>query len=160
MTTDDLLMLPHDQIDYPSLDAGVLRDLATQNSEPYIATSALAELGARGGPDARTAAATILGAPIWDRHLFAFAITTLCEFDRDEATQTMAKLLDSTNDPKILGAMVECILSNSDHFSTGRGRAFRDRLAAKVKTVEPDEFTDLGDRSVFLERYGSTGRPS
>jgi hypothetical protein len=153
MTINDFLVLPHDQIDYPSLDVGVLRELATQNSEPYIATSALAELGARGGPEARAAAAAILATEPWDRHLFAFAITTLCEIDRDDATRTMARLLDGTNDPKVLGAMVECVLSDPGHFSAGLGRAFSDRLAEKVETVKPDQFTDLDERAAFLARH-------
>jgi hypothetical protein len=153
MTIDDLLVLPYDQIDYTSLDAGMLRELATQNSEPYIATSALAELGVRGGPEARIATSAILAAEPWDRHLFAFAITTLCDIDRGDATETMARLLEGTSDPKVLGAMVECVLSDSDHFSTGLARAFTDRLAAKVETVAPDQFTDLDERAAFLARY-------
>jgi hypothetical protein len=158
MTINDFLVLPHDQIDYTSLDAGVLRELATQNSEPYIATSALAELGARGGPEAHAAAAAILAAEPWDRHLFAFAITTLCDVARSDATETMVRLLPGTNDPKVLGAMVECVLSDPDHFSTGPGRAFTDRLATKVETVEPDQFTDLDERAAFLERYRAGSR--
>jgi len=156
MTINDLLVLPHDQIDYASLDAAVLHELATQNSEPYIATSALAELGARGGPDARAAAVAILAAVPWDRHLVAFAITTLCDVDCGSAIETMERLLGGTHDPKVLGAMVECVLSYPDHFGTGPGHAFTDRLAAKVETVEPDQFTDLDERAAFLARYRST----
>jgi hypothetical protein len=153
MTIDELLVLPHDQIDYTSLDAEALRDLATQINEPYIATSALAELGSRGGPEARAAATAILAAEPWDRHLFAFAITTLCEIDRKAATEAMLRLLDGSNDPKILGAMIECVLSDPGHFKTEPARAFADRLAAKVETVEPDQFTDLDERAAFLARY-------
>ena len=153
MTATDLLMLPHDEIDYASLDAGLLSELATQNSEPYIATSALAELGARGEHAARSAAAAILAGEPWDRHLFAFAITTLCDVARGEVTETMMRLLDGTNDPKILGAMVECVLSDPEHFSADAGRTFASRLAAKVETVEPDQFTDLDERATFLSCY-------
>lgn len=153
MTIDHFLVLPHDQIDYVSLDVDVLHELATQHNEPYIATSALAELGARGGPEARAAAAAILAGEPWDRHLFAFAITTLCEIDCDEAAKTMTRLLDTTKDPKILGAMVECVLSNPAHFSAGAARTFANGLAKKVEAVEPDQFTDLDERAVFLARY-------
>jgi hypothetical protein len=156
MTINDFLVLPHDQIDYTSLDGRVLRELAMQNSEPYIATSALAELGARGGPEARAAVAAILATEPWDRHLFAFAITMLCDIDRHDATETMARLLEGTNDPKILGAMVECVLSDPDHFSTGATRAFTDRLTVKVENVKPDQFTDLDERAAFLARYRAT----
>lgn len=153
MTIDDFLVLLHDQIDYASLDGDVLHELATQHSEPYIATSALAELGARGGPEARAAAVAILADEPWDRHLFAFAITTLCEIDCNEAAKTMVRLLGATSDPKILGAMVECVLSNPDQFGTGAARAFADELAKQVEAVEPDQFTDLDERAAFLARY-------
>lgn len=153
MTIDDFLVLPHDQIDYASLDVDLLHELATQHNEPYIATSALAELGARGAPEARAAAAAILAGEPWDRHLFAFAITTLCEIDCGEAAKTMARLLGTTNDPKVLGAMVECVLSNPDQFSAGADRTFVDGLAKKVEVVDPDQFTDLDERAVFLARY-------
>ena len=154
MSLNDLLLLPHDQIDYTSLDDGMLRELATQNSEPYIATSALAELGARGGHDARAAAATILSNELWDRHLFAFAVTTLCDIDCEEAARTIPRLLDVTSDSKVLGAMVECVLSYPDHFSSSSGQTFLRRLVTKVATVEPDEFTDAEQRTAFLTRYG------
>src|SRR5262249_37446319 len=124
MSINEFLALSDDQIDYTSLDVGVLWELATQNSEPYIATSALAELGARGVPEARSATKAILAAEPWDRYLRAFAITTLCNFDRDEATQIMERLLDGTEDAKAIEAMVECVLSDPDHFSTDAGRAF------------------------------------
>ena len=155
MSIEDFLILPHDQIDYTSLDVGTLQELATQDSEPYIATSALAELGARRGPEARNAASAILSSEPWDRHLFAFAITTLCDVDRASATETMSTLLDGTSDPKILGAMTMCVLSDPDHVSTGAARAFGERLAAKVETIKPDEFTDLEERAALLARYRS-----
>ena len=44
MSVDDFLVLPYDHIDYTSLDVDTLRELAIQDSEPYIATSALAML--------------------------------------------------------------------------------------------------------------------
>lgn len=153
MTINDFLILPHDQIDYTSLDAGMLRQLATQNSEPYIATSALAELGARGGAEARAAAATILSTEPWDRHLFAFAITTLCDVDCDEAVALMPRLLDVTSDGKVLGAMVECVLSSPDRFRGDPARAFVRRLATKVETMTPEEFPDADERGAFLARY-------
>jgi hypothetical protein len=153
MTIDDFLIIPHDQIDYASLDAGLLQDLATQDSDPYIATSALAELGVRGGAQAVATAKAILAAEPWDRHLFAFAITTLCDLDRNCAAETMSRLLDCTNDSKILDAMVECVLSDPGYFGTGAARELAERLAAKLATAEPDEFTDMAERAVLLARY-------
>ena len=153
MNLNALMLIPHDQIDYTSLDADTLRGLATQNSEPYIATSALAELGARAGHEARAAAVTILSTELWDRHLFAFAITTLCDIDCEEAARTMPRLLDVTSDAKVLGAMVECVLSHPDNFSSDSGQEILGRLATKVARVDPDEFTDAEERTAFLARY-------
>ncbi len=157
MSIDDLILLPHDQIDYKRLAAELLLDLATQEDEPYIATSALAELAVRRVPETRAAAAAILGKKPWDRYLYAVAIMTLFKVDREQATRTMAQLIEDTSDPEILGAMVECVLSDPDHFSTGLCGAFTDRLAAKVETVKPDQFTDLDERAAFLVRYGASG---
>lgn len=151
MTIDDLLLFPHDEIDYGSLDAEMLRALATQQYEPYIATSALAELGIRRDPEAHAAAMAILSGDLWDRHLFAFAITTLCDIDGPDAAKIMPTLLARINDPKILGAMVECVLLTPESFSADQG--FLEQLAKKVEAIEPDEFTDLDMRSEFLARY-------
>lgn len=153
-TADDLLLLPDDAIDYKSQPAGVLYELATQEDEPYIATSALAELSIRRVPEARAAAAAILARPPWDRHLHAFAIAILCRIDCAQATAVMRELLDHTDDPKILGAMVECVLSEPDHFRGEAERAFAHRLAAKVGAMAADQFPDLDDRTAFLARFG------
>jgi hypothetical protein len=155
MSVDDLLLLPDDAINYQTLDAGVLFQLATQEDEPYIATSALCELAVRGVPEARTAAAAILDKRPWDRHLYAFAITTLCAIDRAQATEAMSQFVDKTGDPKILAAMVECVLSDVDHFSGRPAREFARKLAAKVEAVAPDQFTDLDERASFLARFGA-----
>lgn len=158
MSIDDLILLPHDQLDYKRLAAELLLELATQEDEPYIATSALAELAVRRVPETRAAAAAILDKKPWDRYLYAVAIVTLCKVDREHAIRKMAQLIEDTRDPEILGAMVECVLSDPDHFSTVPG-AFTDRLAAKVETVEPDQFTDLDERAAFLSRYRGSGSP-
>lgn len=155
MTFTDLLLLPHDKIDYSALDAGMLLQLATQENEPYIATSALAELSARGASEAAAGAAAILAKPPWDRHLHAFAISTLCQIGRAQATEIMDQVIDQTNDPKILGAMVECVLSDWDHFSAGAAQSFANKLAGKVRAVPPDQFTDLEERAAFLARSGA-----
>jgi hypothetical protein len=156
MSIDDLILLPHDQIDYQGLAPDVLLALATQQDEPFIATSALGELAARRGPEALAAVEAILAAEPWDRYLRAFAITILCGRDRERATETMARLLDDTTDPKDLGAMVECVMSDPDHFAAGPARAFADRLAATVARVAPDQFTDLDERAAFLARHGAS----
>src|SRR5262245_13002008 len=101
---DDLLLVPADDIDYRGLDAAVLLQLATQRDEPFIATSALGELGARAVPEARAAAESILAGEPWDRHLHAFALTTLYGADRDAGAAAMTRLVDGARDPVILAA--------------------------------------------------------
>jgi hypothetical protein len=150
---DDLLLLPDDAIDYKALAADVLLELATQDSEPYLATSALGELSGRGGGGARTAALAILANEPWDRHLSAFAIGVLCRIDCGQATEVMRRLLGQTSDPKILGAMIECVLSEPDHFSSEAGGPFAWELATKVEALDADEFADVDERAAFLARY-------
>jgi hypothetical protein len=133
MSLDPYLQLPHDAIDYTSLGDDVLIALATQDSEPYIATSALAELGARPSEGARVAAADILSRAMWDRHLMAFALTTLFERDRDAALASMSTLLAGAPDPKVVGAMVECIALDPVYFEVGAARDFASHLAERVR---------------------------
>jgi hypothetical protein len=151
---DDLLLLPDDAIDYKALEANVLLELATQDSEPYLATSALGELSGRGAPEARTAALAILANEPWDRYLSAFAVGVLCRIDCGQATEVMRRLLAQTNDPKILGAMIECVLSEPDHFSSEAGCPFAHDLATKVAALNPDQFADADERAAFLARCG------
>ena len=82
-----------DDIDYASLDLGLLRDLALQREEPFIATLALGELAMRGGRVAGEAAGSILGAALWDRYLHAFAVKVLYGADPVAAIAVMNDLL-------------------------------------------------------------------
>jgi hypothetical protein len=136
MTSLEYLQLPHGAIDYASLGDDVLIALATQDSEPYIATSALAELGARSSEGARVAAASILSHVMWDRHLTAFALTMLFERDRDAALASMFALLVHDPDPEVIGAMAECIAFDPEYFSAGPACDFAIHLAEQVRRGE------------------------
>jgi hypothetical protein len=94
MTLDELLLLPDDQIDYERLDRTMLRELATQSYEPFIATSALGELRVRRAVEARDASLAILASELPDRHLRSFALTTLCEVDEERDIEVMMVLVD------------------------------------------------------------------
>jgi hypothetical protein len=150
---DDLLLLPDDQIDYEALDTSVLFQLATQNDEPFIATSALGELRRRRAQEAPNAAETILRSEESDRHIRAFAITTLCATDKQRAVEMMSTLVEHTNDPKVLGAMVECVLYDVDYFKTLPAQKFVKKLVERVLATPPDRFTDLEERDSFLETF-------
>jgi len=158
-SVDDLLLLPADEIRYADLDEATLLALALQHDEPFIATSALGELSRRNVPAAGAAALALLNGDWADRHLRAFAITTLHDADPDRAVEVMASMVDDTDDPKLLGAMVECVLADLERFAADDRKAFTRRLAERVAAVPPDDFTDLDERASFLERFGTPQEP-
>jgi hypothetical protein len=140
MNIEDLLIVGDDQIDYTALDATTLLRLATQEEEPYVATSALGELGARRDPAALGACTSILDREIWDQHLYAFALTTLFELEHSRAFERIQRLLDMTNETMLINAMAECVASDLDYFDHGPQRAFAGALAARLLTTStPDD---------------------
>lgn len=76
---DDLLITPHDQIPFDRLTSGTLEQLAVQEFEPFVATTALGELAIRRAAEGRRAALTILD-HVWDRHLTAYALAVLFRY--------------------------------------------------------------------------------
>lgn len=154
-TVDELLLLPDDQIEYSTLESSLLAALATQQEEPFIATSALAELAGRGVPEAASAAETVLEAEPWDRHLRAFAIKCLFELDSDRGLAQMERLVDACSDPKLLAAMMDNVLYTAEPFDTADGRAFVERLTRRVSRMEADTPDDRELRREYLAKYGS-----
>lgn len=73
-----MVRIPDEQIDYGALSANMLAQLAVQRDEPFIATSALGELGQRGDEHAsKVACEHILDGSICDAHqLTTFALTS------------------------------------------------------------------------------------
>jgi hypothetical protein len=132
MNIEDLLILGDDQIDYTALDATTLLRLATQEEEPYVATSALGELGSRRDPAVLVACTSVLEREMWDQHLYAFALTTLFEFEHSKAFERMEHLLDTTNETMVINGMAECVASDLDYFDHGPQRAFANALAAPL----------------------------
>lgn len=153
---DDISMRLDEDVDYLALDDETLFDLAARPGDQFIATSALAELSRRNAPGTRAAALAILTGTWADRHLRAFAIPTLYEVDRRGALDIMTALLDDTTDPKLLDAMVECVLANEDHFHAADQHAFTSKLARRVASEPPDTTTDIDDRQAFIAAFGTT----
>jgi hypothetical protein len=141
-TVKELLLLPDDQIDYPSLDSGLLLELATQREEPFLATSALGELTQRKDGHAREAADRILHAAIWDKHLTAYALTVLFDRDPTATLQHMVRLIDICDEPKLLEAMAENVLNGRDYFQDGDGQRVLGTLVAKLRNIVPAKFSD------------------
>jgi len=152
---DDLILVPAEDIEYEKLDISVLEQLATQELEPFIATSALSELGQRRVPAAKTAASAIIARQVWDHHLYAFALTILYDADREAGLAAMIPRIDTERDPVILAAMIENMLSDVERFQAEPLRALATRLAARVAET-PGKYTDPEERESFLALFGSS----
>jgi len=150
---DNLLIIPADEINYESLSTLTLTQLATQKTDPFIATSGLGELAQRDPQKTKEAAAQILDAGIWDRHLTAFALTLLYDRDPEGAIPRMAELA-LTEDPKILEALIENILSDSVRFQSAPENQLARAIARRVAAIHPDAFADLEQRDKFLKLFG------
>jgi hypothetical protein len=151
---EQLLIHTPEDLDLAKLDTDTLFELATQRTEPFLATSALGELARRNTYHTRDAAETILRRPIWDRYLTAHAIEVLYERDRNTARELMTSLLD-TEDAVLLDAMVDVVLENPDHFTKRKPHEFAKQLAARVAATPPGDDTDRERREQFLKQYGA-----
>jgi len=145
----DLLLLPADEIQYPDLDGRVLYELAVQQDEPFIATSALGELASRDSTDVVKAAQIILGDP-WDHHLTAYALKLL--FRRDHAAGMTAMRSLIGDDPVILAAMIDNVLAEPEVFASHRDLVAE--IAARAAALPAGDFSDPDERAAFLARYG------
>jgi hypothetical protein len=94
MTLDHLLMMTEDQIDYEVLELGRLDELVRQESDPFIATSALAAQQGRDPKRATDACEAILLRDDGDSHFRAFAMTSLYSLDALKATALMHELVE------------------------------------------------------------------
>lgn len=151
----EFLIMDDGQVDYTALDAAMLLHLATQEEQPYVATSALGELGARRDPAALVACASVLDREIWDQHLCVFALTTMFELEHSKAFEHMQGLLDTTNETLLVNAMAECVASDLDYFDHGPQRAFAGALAARLLTTSTSDDSAQDDRTAVLARYGA-----
>lgn len=146
---DDLLLTPYEQIRFEELSSSLLAKLAVQQYEPFIATSALGQLSVRSADEGRAAAVAILEDD-WDRHLTAYALTTLFSYEPGAAIDRMRMRLPSCTDPLILSAMVENVMADPTQFENADGQEFVRGLADRVRATSPEEFSDQEERSAFL----------
>jgi hypothetical protein len=158
MNIDHFLAVGDGEIDYTVLDSATLLCLATQEEEPFVATSAVGELGARREPATIVACTQVLDHEIWDRHLYAFALTTLFQQEHALALERMPRLLEATEDPKLMDAMAECVASDFDYFDQGPPRAFAEALAARMMSTSTSDDFGQDDRAAVLTRYGARDR--
>lgn len=139
-TVDEMLMLTDDQIDYPSLDADLVAQLATQRTEAFIATSALQELARRDRAATSRTAEQILDGEIWDSRLTAYALEIVFSQDPDRGMEHMKRLLDGELEQPILDTMVENVTYERERFRAGSGRPILRALVHKLRDVPSDAF--------------------
>src|SRR5205085_400907 len=113
-----------------------------------IATSALGELARRGGTSAGRAAEKILTEPMWDRFLTAYAMTCdryltsyamTCLY-RLKGAETIPRLdavLQTSDDPEVVGAAVQVVLSDPQVFREAVHKAFVERVVEKARRITP-----------------------
>jgi len=154
MSVDELLMLNHDDIDYHGSPDDLLQALALE-VDPFIATSALAELSLRRSDLAADTAGAILTRPAEDRYLRATALEVLFSRDRDRAIAYMNAEL-SRSEPALLTTMMEIVLENRDAFvDEPRGRLARGVVEHLRALPAGSPGLDRETTERFLQAYGS-----
>jgi hypothetical protein len=151
MQARDYLLFPANEVPYTTLDPTVLLELATQQEEPFIATSALGELAVRGEEGAKTAARAILRKP-WDHQLTASALSILFDREPRETIAAMRRLL--ADDPVLLEAMLEAVLTDPACFADHHD--FVADLAARVAALPDKAFFDPAQRARFAAHRSAT----
>jgi len=150
---DHLLILTADEIKYDSLSTLVLSKLALQNADPFIATSALGELTQRNSGAAGSAAEQIVERAVWDSHLTAYALTILYDRDPRNAISKMSDLIQTNDDPVVLSAMIENVLSDVTRFRSGPGEVLANALVHRVAEAASGTFKDEDLRDKFLKLF-------
>ncbi len=150
MTLDYLLMMTESQIDYEILELSTLDELVRQNSDPFIATSALASQQGRDPVRATDACEAILLRDDGDSHLRAFVMTSLYSLDSSKATARMRQLVEHGSlDVSLLGAIVQNVVSDLERCRNDTD--LLQRLSAAVKRFSIGQFSDQDEVRHFLE---------
>lgn len=133
---NDLLLLTDPEIDYKSLAAEILEQLALE-SDPYIANSALTELWTRNGALATETAWQLLSRPPDEPFLQSTALRITFTTAREKALDYMMANVQDGH-PQLLNTIVDLLLYESD---------FRDemRIAAVVRQRIEGHAEDMGD---------------
>jgi hypothetical protein len=151
-TLHDLGLAAEGQFAYGDSDPEALKDLALQDSDAEVATSALGELAQRDSDDARRVAHAILQRDPWDQHLSAYALTVLYSRDPDAALEAMQRMLLGSADKAIYQALIENVLSDRSRYIDGVGRQFAAALAERLIENVVNQL-DHDEVSQFLTLY-------
>jgi hypothetical protein len=144
----------NDEIDLAKLDDQTVFELAIQQTEPFIATSALDALAQRRGYHGRDAAEAILMQAVWDDHHTAYAMSVLYKGDPRRAIELMTPHLASDN-PILVDELVDIVLDHAADFAKPARREFATKLAARIAETAPGMHTDRERRAELLSRYGA-----
>ena len=155
MRTDDLLLLPADEIEYASLDSQRLLGLATQVEEPFIATNALTELRMRAAEEADVAARLLVREQATDRHLRALAVSMLFDRDLEQDVPLLMQAVSSTTDPALLSAAIEGIEQEGAALEGPGADELLQVLVRQLRVARPDRFTDTALWSKFLAQHAT-----
>ncbi|MDQ3369586.1 MAG: hypothetical protein M3680_29510 [Myxococcota bacterium] len=156
MNIDELVILIDDEIDYEALPTELIEEAARQTADPFIATSALAELYARDQHAVQAVCVEILGRPDPDRHLRAFALTTLYSVDPAGGARAMVTLATEVSDETLLAAMIDSVMSEPARFA-----ASPELVAALFAQVHRSTNADLLSNPEvrdFVARFGGPRR--
>lgn len=133
---DEITLLGDDNIDYTSLDEGILSKL-TLGDDLFIATSALSELASRRSPQVVPIAQEILCQSVGDRYLQAAAIESLFHVSPEQAV-VYIKSYHWSRDSYIADSVSQLMAENPFYFDSSQpNRAIqRQSLPIKSKMVE------------------------
>lgn len=154
-TAGELLLLGSERIAWPTLDVSLIAELATQRTEPFVATSALIELAGRDAAAAAGAVRAIFAAPAWDAHVTAFALSVGALTCPDATLEAMGRLLAGACPRAALETMIEIVLEEPSLFEPPRGRELVGMLANAITRAGAASFPDQDAAARVLARARS-----
>jgi hypothetical protein len=145
------LPMSADAIDYTTLDAEALEQLALQTTKPALATSALREIGRRSNDG--TVMSKILWAKPWNDQVTALAVTLLYTRDVEAATDHMNRMLLAPEPcpTAVVEAIAANVASDPERFVTTRERALVRMLVHRFSKIDHATLRDADAVEKVLE---------
>lgn len=143
---NDLLLLTDQDIDFKSLSAEILEQLALE-SDSYIANAALTELWARDSGMAAEAAQELLARTTGEHFLQATALRVLFAANRESALHCL--LTSEANvHPQLLNTLIDLLMYESDfHYELQMARIVKQQIAGHEEEMgdylDPDAVADF-----------------
>lgn len=140
----ELTLAGAENIPFDELEPAMLFALATFEGDLEVATSAIIELGGRAGAGASAMEAVrfLIGSSWADRHLKAAALDTAFLVDAAAAVGVAHGLLQETQDPVLVDAMIHGVMGADQRFD-GAMAGFAGALREVAARVRPNDECDL-----------------